>query len=797
VLAWAQGRDGTYLPLAAKDVGLAGAQPTPPPSVTAAPPAATPTRGSVTGPDALSGALAVVGLSREDLGYRPRGDWTRYPAVARTPYLLPLFEPLLDDPTRLYAVARTMGNAADRWLHPNAVNAPEIQRATYYLGFDRKVGNFREYSVNLHATPAITDALREAIRDVYQYAREDTAHHSFGGASSWDNVEEVMTRELAALPAALQLEVARGVLNQLDAIRWRDLGLRNVPPELARRVFAIRDLGDSQGDGTLYYPEIDDLMGELDEPSLYYGGQKAVEAAQLLRLAVARLPAADRCPARLVELPTPFGRVVIGTCGADTFTGDDVLLSVDPGGDDLHLDNAGGTAWIELPVALAVDVAGDDRYDCQALARGGCQGAGILGAGVLMDTAGDDTYRARTHAQGAGFIGQGALLDAAGRDQFEAGWVAQGAAFFGHGVLLEAAGDDAYRLWWDGQGYGGVGGGVGVLADRAGNDTYLAEPDVRNMPPEYRYRHYGGNGQPNTNVSFVQGAAAGRRGDGSDGHAWPGGLGALVDVAGDDGYQAGAFAQAYGYWYGVGLMYDGAGNDRYRSVYYSLASGAHYSASAIIDEGGDDAYLQEQTIPASTAGAGIAFAWDFVTALLFDRAGNDTYESNGNCLGRSAMKGNALLLDGGGNDSYTSGTGPTGLGSSDWQGYYGADPYRIYVTGYESRIISLLLDLGGRDSYLAKDFASGQTAPHPRAADGATWLGPNPDDLSPLGGEMTYRLAGVFGLGIDREGGNLPEFNRIPPPPTPPPPGLLQLDGAGVPDRGPLVPVAPTAPAER
>jgi len=458
LVAWAQRPDGVFLPLTLRDVPLQPIPTTTTVEPTARPPGTPAPWPPPPGPDAVGETLSALGLARADLGYRPRGDWTRFPLPERTAYLLPMFTPLFDEPFRVYAVARTMGNAADRWLHTGIVQTPGLYRATYYLGVDRKVGNFREYNMNLHASPAVTDSLREAVRDVYAYAREDLVHYSFGGASSWDNVEEIIARELSGVPVALQRETARGLLNQLDAIRWRDTGLRNVPPELARKVFAIRDLGDSQGDGTVYYPEIDDLLAGLDEPSLYYGGQKAVEAAHLLRLEVGRLADADRCPPHGVDIPTPFGRVVIGTCGSDRFEGADVLLSVDPGGDDEHLDNAGGTASIEIPVAIAVDVDGDDTYDCAALERGGCQGAGILGHGVLVDSRGADQYRAPTHAQGAGFVGQGVLHDAGGADTYDAGWVAQGAAFFGHGALLDSAGDDSYRLLWDGQGYGGVGG---------------------------------------------------------------------------------------------------------------------------------------------------------------------------------------------------------------------------------------------------------------------------------------------------------------------------------------------------
>lgn len=804
--ALAQGRETRYLPATLREAPLGPDQPTqpiptptgsatapptqPPGEPTLPPPYPVPWPPPI-GPDALAETLALLGTDASAMGYRPKGDWTRFPLPGRTDYLLPMFEPLYAEPLRIYDAARTMGNAADRWLHPYAVKDANLFRAPYYLGLDRMVGNFRDYSANVLVEPAAADPLRQAVRDLYGYAREDLAHFSFGFAVP-SAAEEVMARDLAALPAPLQSAVARMLVNQLDAIRWRDRGLRRVPPELARQAFAIRDLGDTQGDGAFYYPQIDDVMRDLDRPSLFYAGQKAVEAAQQLRLELDRLPEADRCGARMVDIPTPFGRVLVGTCGSNLYQGEDILLSVDPGGDDTHRDNAGGTAAIEIPVAVAVDRSGDDVWDCAGMARGACQGAGVLGAGVLVDAVGADQYRAPHNGQGLGYLGLGLLFDGAGRDRYEARNSAQGAGFFGYGALLEGSGDDEYRLYFDGQGYGGVGGGVGVLADREGNDLYHAEPDVRNLPAELQYRNYAGNGQPNTVVSFAQGAAAGRRGDGSDGHSWPGGLGALVDVMGDDRYQAGAFAQGYGYWYGIGLIYEGSGDDRYESVYYSIASGAHYSASAIIDEAGNDAYTQQQTIPGSTAGAGVAFAWDFVSALIFDRSGDDRYESRVNCLGRSAEKGNAYLIDGGGDDRYTVGANPDGsgradcLGSSGWRPLFGADSFRPYLTGYESGVFSLLLDLGGSDAYLAKNFATGDSLPHQAAAEGRTWYNPNPDEPAPGVPGLSYRQASFFGLGIDRADGRIPPFDRIPPAATPAPTAAAGSDA--LPDALPAEP---------
>lgn len=738
------------------------------PTATAPPPTATrlptPTP-PPDGPDALGESLAAVGLDRRFLGYRPQGDWTRWPLLERTDYLLPMFRPIYAEPLRAYDAARTMGNAADAFMRPPALRAGEIHRLAYYLGADRWTGNNRAYSANVYLGAAgeapAAEPLHAAVRDLYRYADADTLY-SFGGVPSAPDLEAVLDRELAALPAALQRELALAVVNQLDALRWRDRALRSVDPVEARRAFEVRDLGDSQGDGATWYPQFRAVMAALDAPSLLYAGQKAFETAHQLRLRAGALADPDRCPARAADVPTPFGRIVVGTCGADAHAGDDVFLAFDPGGDDVHATNAGGTAHLETGVALSVDLAGGDRYDGAAVRRGCSQGCGALGVGVLVDGGGDDVYAAEHHAQGAGQVGYGVLLDVAGTDAYTVSHTGQGAAFFGYGALFDAAGDDRYGAYFDAQGYGGVGGGVGVLADAAGDDVYAAEPDIRRLPERYQYRNYAGNGQPNTTVSFVQGAAAGRRADGSDGHAWAGGLGALVDVAGDDRYQAGAFAQGYGYWYGIGLVYDGHGNDRYQSVYYSLASGAHFSVAAVVDEAGDDAYLQEEAFPQARAGAGIAFAWDFVTALLVDRGGNDRYSSNANAVARTAENGNALLIDGGGDDVYSTGAGQAGQGSSSWALYRAGDPFNLFRTGQQTGVLALLLDLGGRDRYERRNFATGEVTAHPAAGDDQTWSDPDPRAVSAAG--TTFGWTRTYGLGVDREGGTVPELHVIPAP---------------------------------
>ena len=149
---------------------------------------------------------------------------------------------------------------------------------------------------------------------------------------------------------------------------------------------------------------------------------------------------------------------------------------------------------------------------------------------------------------GAALAGAALLIDFAGNDGYEAKFFGQGAAAFGFGALLDLGGDDRYRVEAWGQGFG-IGDGVGLLWDRAGNDRYLAGGVL--------------------DRSSAQGGEAGAgSGYGLRGRVG-GGIGILRDDAGDDTYEAQMFAQGLGYYYGVGVLWDRGGNDRYRALQYA------------------------------------------------------------------------------------------------------------------------------------------------------------------------------------------------------------------------------------
>jgi hypothetical protein len=440
-----------------------------------------------------------------------------------------------------------------------------------------------------------------------------------------------------------------------------------------------------------------------------------------------------------VDFLTPLGRVAIGGTGPDVYASGDYAVLVDLGGDDTYHGCVGASASLAVPIAVAIDLAGNDRYLCTD-PEAVTQGAAVLGAGVLLDLAGDDTYSARTGAQGYGLFGLGMLVDFDGNDRYTLDYSGQGAAYFGIGLALDGTGNDTYYLLGDGQGFGGPG-GVGVLANVSGNDTYTAEPLASKAGrPDYHSKMA-------ITVSQAQGVGAGCRADGSHGHAWAGGLGALIDLDGNDQYQAGNFAIGCGYWFGTGLVYDGGGNDTYRSVCYSQAVGCHFAIGAILDEGGDDTYALTET-----SDAGIASARDYAVGLLLDGAGNDRYEARSRSLAFAEIRSTALLLDLGGDDRYVCPATNHVLGAAAFIKDYANPTYRTMPSCRYGTSFALLLDIGGQDTYLSKDFATGKTEPMTQATDHASWLKPAPDSS-----HYGYRS---FGVGMDVPDGTVPDLLR-------------------------------------
>lgn len=638
-------------------------------------------------PDALDDALLLAGLRRDDLGWRPKGWWTKFPGDI--PYKLRAFDSLFEKPLDTVTFTRQLGHAARVHLDPATLDkdagrgTTNLYNAVHILGVNPKYGAMRGYATNL---PKEQTLLVEALLNLHRAAGRTLKPFTFYMDLPYPQYEKELTEKVEVIPEPARPILGRLIMSIVEAQHWADLAFRNV--DGAKRAVVARryDVGHEEVDAYDYCPEFDDVARTYDQASLWYAAEKCVQALDDARIALAKIDELKNAPPFAFDWRSPWGWIRIRGGGNDTTDGTGALLIVDLGGDDRY---TGGVAasTADRPIGLLLDCGGDDRYTSDQPA----QGAGMTGLGVLIDAAGDDEYQAEHYAQGVGQFGFGLCADLGGNDKYFVKFNGQGCGYFGVGLLFDCDGRDQYAIYADGQGFGGVS-GVGVLADRQGDDSYTAERSAKiTGRPSYH------SPDEDVSVSNAQGCSMGRRGDGCDGHSWAGGIGALLDIEGYDQYLSGSWTMGTGYWFGIGLLYEGGGDDEYRGVCYSQATGAHFCIGALIDEGGDDKHLAEVN-----GNSSVCWGHDFTIALLVNIGGNDLYEVKDCGLSYNINRSVTALIDIGGNDTYRGKEGnrpafakyeaerfDPGTGERPEAGFYFAD----------ATSAALLLDIGGQDTY--------------------------------------------------------------------------------------------------
>jgi len=484
---------------------------------------------------------------------------------------------------------------------------------------------------------------------------------------------------------AVPPELARPVAFLLRAIAaaavWRDSALRDFSAADRERLFEVAPrllslLRQANQEEARF---VEEAMARVDLDHLAAG---AGDLTLALAAALEELRKYSGPRGVAFSAATPWGDVVVNGEGVDSVAaGRRILLLVDLGGNDAYAAG-GGNADFRQPASVLIDLGGDDAYTADAKTPAAF-GSGLLGYGFLVDAAGNDRYDAAEFAQGAALFGAGGLWDLAGDDRYRLEALGQGAACVGAAALLDVAGTDRYECTSYAQGYGYVL-GAGVLVDHAGNDEYLAQ-DVEIRHPSAQSKEH--------NVSMAQGCGFGKRADFVDGHSLAGGVGVLVDHAGDDRYRCGVFGQGCGYWYGAGMLLDGGGNDTYDGVWYVQGAPAHFALGILNDRAGNDRYTATMNM---AQGAG----HDFSLGFLVDREGNDLHQAPNLSLGAGNDNGMGVLWDAAGDDTYESKGITLGASAISGKGTLRED----------LRCIGLFLDGGGKDMYLL-----------PHAKDGATW----------------------------------------------------------------------------
>ena len=172
-----------------------------------------------------------------------------------------------------------------------------------------------------------------------------------------------------------------------------------------------------------------------------------------------------------------------------------------------------------------------------------------------------------------------------------------------------------------------------------------------------------------------------------------GGIGVILDGAGDDVYEYDYLSHGGGYWCGMGFARDFGGNDQRlgatrkaynggartqrRFVRFSNGFGCHYALGFVLDDRGNDTY--NSTI------MGVGFAWDCAVGYLCDFAGDDRYSGN---EGNGAQAGLAALYDYDGNDVY--------YGYKQGRASSGISYHDLPQCGGN---FSFVVDYGGTDKY--------------------------------------------------------------------------------------------------
>lgn len=687
--------------------------------------------GKISQGDTMDSLLSIVHQSKSDLGYRPKSYWLRYPNPALIPYKIPAFDDLFANPLMIYEYTRTMGNVVTDYLGDSLFNSNNfiLHRLVYFLGVDRKITGFRNYSTNLNPRICESKPLLDALKRLREITGVGMNSLVFGGQYGSDSIPG-----LGKIPPEFRIPLAKLILNVIDAYKWWETATRNLKTGAAARLVKIDP--SLLGQDNEFHPEFDDVYSSIDEHSLYYSAMKLADASEKCARALDSIISSKKVPDFIFRWNSPIGEIIIAGSGDDTFRFQNApLIYVNLSGNDVVYGPLGAGIYPQ-GISVALDIRGNDKYFADSSIS---QGAGFVGNGVLIDWSGNDEYWGENGVQGMGIIGLGLIFDNEGDDFYHAALAAQGEGVNGIGMLIDRNGNDNYYLYGLGQG-AGLAGGIGVLADRYGNDSYTAEPysGVVNLG-DYHSKF-------KINANAAQGYGGGRRADGSDGHSYAGGLGALLDASGNDVYVSGNWTLGIGYWYGIGLVWDGAGDDLYRSCYFTQGSGAHYSIGALIDEAGNDRHELFET-----AGAALGFGWDFVDALLFDRSGNDFYSAKIISMGVAEIRSNAFFIDLQGNDEYIMNEKTLKFGAADFRKSY-KTPNRYSPFAFHASEFGIFIDGGGKDKYKLRS-KDGEFKKSKIYKNDSIWL--QPDSTSTKFGFKNY------GLGADVEKGFIREFKEF------------------------------------
>jgi hypothetical protein len=351
---------------------------------------------------------------------------------------------------------------------------------------------------------------------------------------------------------------------------------------------------------------------------------------------------------------TSAGSVIIGGPGENRYSFRHSPAAV--------IDLGGNNQWLGALAASREDkhsnsvliALGDGRNEFHAGDFG--LATGTLGVGLLLSGKGDDFFHGRDGCGGVGLGGIGLLIDGGGKNRYLGGRFSLGAAMGGIGAVVSVGSGEEFDARMHAIGFGGPG-GVGVVLRNGGAASYRAGHQDASGYNDLTMRRGQSGFQTD---AFSLGCGSGKRVFSAIAEeqavSLAGGVGLLLEAAGNSTYDGSNFALGCGYYFGLGVLHDRDGDDRYQAARYGMAAGAHYGVGVFLDQSGDDRY--DSTGPTYNCGA----AWDRTAALFIDAGGNDQYNLTRSAgLGISQHSSWAVAADLHGADAYQV---ATGLGAS-------------------------------------------------------------------------------------------------------------------------------------
>ncbi len=480
----------------------------------------------------------------------------------------------------------------------------------------------------VNAAPALWTLLRELSARERERPYPQMAMEAKRGESGLRD----MAQMLAPLPPALREAVQAQLQAMLGAQQTLAHSLRDLPANLQRDAL-LRDDADAM--------QIARLAPHVDLPALGVAMQTVIDATAQLRATLDRMAREGQLPRLRWQQHTPQGWVHVDTTGEPSDEApQDVWLWIKVGGDDRYrLDRFHDEAGMARGPAVRVllDTDGDDLYE--STVAGGDASAGVLGVSLHWDGGGRDEWRCIRWCQGAALLGAAALInEGAAVDHLRAQTQAQAHAVGGLALLasntrrvIEGSAATHYEALSDAQASAGPS-GVALLVDAHGDDRYsLAALPL--VAPSAQL--------PERNRSMGQGAGRGWRfvEAGRDVLETAGGIGVLVDLQGDDHYNAQVFAQGAGYQQGLGALIDSGGRNRHQAAWYALGAAAHGGAGVFVASGAGDDDYRVSHVTALGAGHDFALGW------FEDRGGDDRYAIGDVGLGVSSDRGNGVFID--------------------------------------------------------------------------------------------------------------------------------------------------------